>query len=339
MAAQAATPTFEDIIRDLKNKVYFPVYFLQGEEPYYIDKLADFIAQHVLTADEKEFNQTVVYGKETDALSIMGIAKRYPMMSNHQVIIIKEAQDVKDLDKIISYVEQPLVSTLLVLCYKYKTLDKRTSFAKAIASKGILFSSIKLYDNKIPSWIGQYVSSRQYKINQKACFLLGEYLGNDLSKITNELDKLMLNVPPTTEINNTHIEEYVGISKDYNVFELQNAIGKRDVLKANKIVNYFTANPKDNPLVVTLSTLYGYFTKILIYHALPDKSQGTVASELKVSPYFVNDYETSARVYSVNKIEAIISDLRHYDLMSKGVDAAGIPEGQLLQELIFKILH
>lgn len=331
--------TFDELIRDLKNKVYHPVYFLQGEEPYYIDRVSDYILENVLSPDEKEFNQTIVYGKETDALTIIGNAKRYPMMSNHQVIIVKEAQDVKDLDKLVSYVDQPLVSTLLVLCYKYKTLDKRTSFAKAITNKGILFNSDKIYDSKIPGWINQYVNARHFKINQKACFLLGEYIGNNLSKITNELDKLMLNVPATTEISTNHIEEYVGISKDYNIFELHAAIGKRDVLKANKIVNYFTANPKDNPLVVTLSSLYGYFTKILTYHALPDKSPKSVSLELKVNPYFVGEYESSARVYSVNKIEDIISYLRQYDLMSKGVDTTGIPEGQLLKELIFKILH
>jgi DNA polymerase-3 subunit delta len=331
--------TFDELIRDLKNKVYHPVYFLQGEEPYYIDRVSDYIAEHVLSPDEKEFNQTIVYGKETDALTIIGNAKRYPMMSNHQVIIVKEAQDVKDLEKLASYVDQPLVSTLLVLCYKYKTLDKLTSFAKSITNKGILFNSDKIYDSKIPAWINQYVNAQHFKINQKACYLLGEYIGNNLSKITNELDKLMLNVPATTEITTGHIEEYVGISKDYNIFELHTAIGKRDVLKANKIVNYFTANPKDNPLVVTLSSLYGYFTKILTYHALPDKSPKSVALELKVNPYFVGDYESSARVYSVNKIEDIISYLRQYDLMSKGVDTTGIPEGQLLKELIFKILH
>jgi DNA polymerase-3 subunit delta len=331
--------TFEELIRDLKNKVYHPVYFLQGEEPYYIDRISDYIAEHVLTPDEKEFNQTIVYGKETDPLTIIGTAKRYPMMSNHQVLIVKEAQELKDLDKLVPYIEQPLVSTLLVLCYKYKTVDKRTTFAKSLGKKGVLFDSEKLYDSKIPAWINQYVLSKHYKINQKASFLLSEYIGNNLSKITNELDKLMLNVPPATEININHIETFVGISKDYNIFELQAAIGKRDVLKANKIINYFTANPKGNPLVVILSSLYGYFTKILIYHGLADKSQKNVASELKVNPYFVSDYETSARVYSVNKLEDIISYLKQYDLLSKGVDTTGISEGQLLKELVFKILH
>ncbi len=331
--------TFEEIIKDLKNKVYYPVYFLQGEEPYYIDMLSDYIADNVLTASEKEFNQTVVYGKETDPLTIIGTAKRYPMMSNHQVVIVKEAQEIKDYDKLVSYIEQPLSSTILVLCYKYKTIDKRTSFAKSLSKKALVFTSEKLYDNKIPAWVNQYVISKSYKINQRACALLAEYIGNDLSKITNELDKLMLNVPVSSEIGINHIEQYIGISKDYNIFELQTAIGKRDVLKANKIVNYFTSNPKDNPLVVTISSLYGYFTKILTYHALPDKSQKVVASELKVHPYFVSDYEMSAKVYPVNKIEDIISYLRECDLQSKGVNNANTSDGELLKELVFKILH
>ncbi len=331
--------TSEEIVKDLKNKVYYPVYFLQGEEPYYIDKVSDYIEDNILTLSEKEFNQTIVYGKETDPLTIIATAKRYPMMSNHQVLIVKEAQEIKDLDKLISYLEQPLISTILVLCYKYKTIDKRTTFAKALGKKAVVLDSEKLYDNKIPSWVNQYVNSKGYKINQKACSLLAEYIGNNLSKITNELDKLMLNVPSSVEININHIEEYIGISKDYNIFELHAAIGKRDVLKANKIVNYFTANPKDNPLVVTLSSLYGYFTKILTYHSLPDKSHKTVAIELKVSPYFVSDYESSAKVYSVNKIEDIISHLRQCDLKSKGVDNTSISDGELLKELVFKILH
>lgn len=331
--------TFEEIIKDLKNKVYYPVYFLQGEEPYYIDKVSDYIADHVLSDSEKEFNQTIVYGKETDPLTIVATAKRYPMMSNHQVLIVKEAQEIKDLDKLVSYLEQPLNSTILVLCYKYKTVDKRTTFAKALGKKAVVLDSEKLYDNKIPAWVNQYANSKGYKIHQRACSLLSEYIGNNLSKITNELDKLMLNVPSSIEITINHIEEYIGISKDYNIFELHAAIGKRDVLKANKIVNYFTANPKDNPLVVTLSSLFGYFTKILTYHSLPDKSPKAVAIELKVNPYFVSDYETSAKVYSVNKIEDIISHLRQCDLKSKGVDNPSITDGELLKELVFKILH
>lgn len=331
--------TFEDILGDLKKKVFKPVYFLQGEEPYFIDVISDYIEENALSEDEKAFNQTIVYGKEIDTLTLVSTAKRYPMMASYQVVIVKEAQDLKDLDKLVPYIEQPLPSTILVFCYKYKTVDKRTAFGKLISSKSVFFTSDKLYENKVPAWINQYVHAKKYQINTKAGLLLTEYLGNDLGKISNELDKLMLNVPPATEININHIEKYIGISKEYNIFELQSALGKRDVLKANKIVNYFAANPKDNPFVVSVATLFGFFSKILIYHTLPDKSHKAVAAELKVNPYFVTEYEATARNYPVQKLVDIIGYLRQYDLKSKGVDNANTPEGSLLKELVFKILH
>jgi DNA polymerase-3 subunit delta len=330
---------FENILKDLKNKVYHPVYFLQGEEPYFIDVITDYIANNVLSDMEREFNQTVLYGKDVDTLTIVSYAKRYPMMSNHQVVIIKEAQDLKQLENLESYIENPLKSTILVFCYKYKNLDKRLKFAKAIDKKAVLFTSSKLYENKIPDWITNYLKVKNYKINDKAAILIAEYLGNDLSKVSNELDKLMLNVPVGTKISVKHIEDNIGISKDFNVFELQTALGRKNVLKANQIAIYFAANQKNNPFVMTIGTLYSYFSKLLIYHTLENKSPNTVASALKVGPYFVGDYEMAAKNYSLGKLVDIINYLREYDLKSKGVDSGNSDGGSLLKELIYKILH
>ena len=345
---------YNQIISDLKKKAYQPVYFLMGEEPYFIDMISDYIENNVLDESEKEFNQSILYGRDVSTAEIIGAAKRFPMMSEHQVVIIKEAQDIKDLvkketetkkdkekDKQKSafevYLENPLPSTILVFCYKYKSIDKRTALAKVIAKNAVLFESKKLYDNQVADWINNYLRSKDYTINQRAAGLLSEYLGTSLSKVTNELDKLIINLPPKSEITAEHIQTNIGISKDYNVFELQTAIGKKEVLKANRIINYFNANPKDNPMVVTVSSLYGYFCKILIYHFLADKK--TAASAMGVNPFFVKDYELGAKNYSAGKLKSIFSYLREYDMKSKGVDRGSATEGELLKELVFKIMH
>jgi len=341
---------FNSIMSELKKKTYRPVYFLMGDEPYFIDMISDHIEQHVLDESEKEFNQTVLYGRDVTAADIIGAAKRFPMMSQHQVVIVKEAQDVKDLIKkekeggkekaksvFETYLENPLPSTVLVFCYKYKSIDKRTAVAKLIDKTAVLFESKKLYDNQVPDWINNYLKVKGFTINQRAAGLLSEYLGTGLSKITNELDKLIINLPPKAEITPEHIQTNIGISKDYNVFELQTSIGKKEVLKVNRIINYFAANPKDNPMVMTVSSLYGYFCKILTYHFLDDKKGA--ASALGVHPFFVKDYEVAARNYSVGKLKSIFSYLRDYDLKSKGVDSGSATEGELLKEMVFKILH
>jgi len=330
---------FEQIIGDLKNKIYYPVYFLAGEESYYIDEISDFIEDHVLSDVEKEFNQTVVYGRDTDVYSIISYAKRFPMMSNYQVVIIKEAQYVDKIEELLSYIETPLQSTLLVINYKYKKIDKRKSFYKQIAKSGVLFESPKLYDNKVSGWINDYVNKKGYQISPKASVILAEFLGANLSKIVNEVGKLIINIPQGAEINAELIEQNIGISKDYNFFELQNAIGSRDVLKANRIANYFAANPKDNPLIKTITLLFSYFSKLLIYHQLEDKSRNSIASALSVNPFFVKDYQLSARNYSYKKVVQVISLLREYDLKSKGVNNISTSDGELLKELLFKILH
>jgi DNA polymerase III subunit delta len=331
--------TYEQILADLKKKVFHPVYFLTGEETYYIDKISDYIEEHALDEAEKGFNQTILYGRETNVGQIIENAKRFPMMANHQVVIIKEAQDVKDIDKIEPYIKSPLKSTLLVICYKYKSLDKRKTFAKTITKNAVYFESPRLYDNKIPQWISDYLKEKNYKINPKAALLLTEYLGSELSKIANELDKLQIILKPGTEITPQHIEENIGISKEYNNFELQNAIGQKNVLKANRIINYFSKNPKDNPLVVTVGILYSFFNKLFIYQFLTDKSKNNVASALKISPYFVADFQTAAKNYNPHKIARVFSLLKETDLKSKGIDSSGTKDSELLKELIYKIIH
>lgn len=340
--------TFEDIIRDLKNKVYHPVYFLHGDEAYYINMISDYIETHVLNDMEKEFNQTILYGRDCDVLNIISTAKRYPMMSNYQVVIIKEAQDVKNLiskteddddNPLLNYLKHPQKSTLLVFCYKYKSIDKRTKFAKAIDKYAILYESKKLYDNKLPDWITRYAQTKGYKIDEKAAILLSEYIGNDLTRITNELDKLTLNIAKEKTITDSHIEQFIGISKEFNVFELQNALGVKNILKANRIINYFAANEKANPFVMTLGNLYGYFNKLMTYHTLSDKSERNVAIQLGVNPYFVKDYTKAAANYNAQKLIKIFSLLREYDLKSKGVNNPGTPAGELLKEMIYQILH
>lgn len=330
---------YKDILSDLKKKIYKPVYFLMGDEPYFIDKIADYIEHNVLDESEREFNQSVLYGRDVNVQQVISEAKRYPMMSDKQVVIIKEAQNIRLIEELESYVQQPLESTILVLCYKYKTLDKRKTFPKTIAKTGVLFESKKLYDNKVPDWISGYLKEKKYNAAPKAIQLLAEYLGADLGKIANELDKLMINLPPGTEINPDHIQQNIGISKDYNSFELNDAVGKRDILKANRIINYFGENPKDHPMVLTVGTLYNYFVKVLIYNMLQDKSRENAARALGVSPFFLQDYITAANNYPATRVKYAIGLLREYDLKSKGFDSGTTEEKELLKEMIYRIMH
>ncbi len=339
--------TAADIIKDLKNRKYKPVYLLHGEEPYFIDQVSDYVEHHLLSEAEKGFNQTVLYGKDTDVMTVLNASKRYPMMADYQVVLVKEAQemkwgtesdDKKTINPLQAYLENPLPSTILVLCYKYGKFDKRKKVYKAIEKSGLIFESTSLYDNKIPAWVEGYLTEKNYKINQQASLMLAEYLGNDLSKIANELDKLMLNVSAGQEITLKHIQDNIGISKEYNVFELQTALAKKDVVKTNQIINYFEANPKANPLVLVLGNLNNFFTKVLVYHYVRDKSPQNLAREMGVSPYFIKDYELAARSYPLGKTVQIISYLREYDVKSKGVES-NTDAGGLMKELMFKILH
>jgi DNA polymerase III subunit delta len=332
--------TFEQIFTGLKNKDYKPVYFLSGDEPYYIDLITKYIMDNALTEAERSFNQTVFYGKDTDIATIINAAKRYPMMASYQVVIVKEAQHIRNVDDLIYYVKSPLQSTILVINYKYKKLDKRKSLYKTINEKGIFFESNKLYDNQLPDWITGYLSRKGIKIQPEATILLAEFLGSDLSKIVNELDKLVVIITGKSAVITTDtIERNIGISKEYNNFELQHALVKRDILKANRIISYFGQNQKNNPITVTITMLYSFFSKLLIYHSLKDKSKNAVAGVLKINPYFVSDYQLAARQYPLNKTIQAISLLREYDSKSKGMGSLSASPGELLTELVFKILH
>ncbi|OFX63740.1 MAG: DNA polymerase III subunit delta [Bacteroidetes bacterium GWB2_41_8] len=331
--------TFEEIIGNLKKKIYHPIYFLMGDETYFIDKISDYISDNVLTDAEKGFNQTILYGKDTEAHNIIANARRFPMMSNHQVIVVREAQNIKKIEDLESYAKNPLNSTILVINYKYKTIDKRKTFAKLIDQKGVLFEAKKIYDNQLPAWIINYLKIQNYTIAPQAAAMISEYLGADLSKVTNELDKLIISVPAGTQITPDHVEKNIGISKEFNVYELQNALGERNLLKANQIINYFGANPSANPIPVTISGLFSYFSKILNYHFLEDKSQNNVASVLQVHPFFVKTYISAAKNYNIKKLVEIISILREFDMKSKGWGNVSASPADLQREMIYRILH
>ncbi len=331
----------EVILSQIKKGDYSPVYFLMGEEPYYIDLISDYIQNNVLDDMQKEFDQTVLYGKDVDMRTVINAAKRYPMMASHQVVIVKEAQLIKDWDNLSFYLKQPLASTILVLCYKYGTPDKRRKWLQDLNKVGVVFESAKIRDYEINSWIAHYTKSKGLQIDEKASAMLGEYLGTDLSKIANEIDKLLITLQPTGNLRVTAelIEKNIGISKDYNVFELQSALINKDVLKANRIVRYFGENKKANPMVMVLSQLFNFFSNLMLYHYLPDKSQMAVASELKINPYFVKDYQKASQSFSAWKTMYIISYIRETDARYKGIEDTGTEESELLKELIFKILH
>ncbi|WP_405415349.1 DNA polymerase III subunit delta [Maribacter sp. Asnod1-A12] len=327
------------IVNGIKKGQISPIYFLYGEEAYFIDKISDFISANVLTEEEKGFNQMVLYGRDVSIEDIVGNAKRYPMMAEKQVVIVKEAQHLsRTIENLCSYAENPQQSTVLVICYKYKKLDKRKKLHKIIKKNGVVFESKKLYENQVSDWLRKHLVSRGYTISHKAALLLVEYLGTDLGKISKELDKLKLVLPKQTEINPQHIEEHIGISKDYNNFELKRAIGDRDIVKATKIINYFAQNPKDNPFILTITLLHSFFTQLLQYHGLTDHSPKNVASALRINPYFVKEIQTAARNYPMKKVSGIISSLREMDLKGKGVGTTPMKEADLLKELLYKIV-
>jgi len=325
---------------DLKKKIYHPVYFMTGDEPYYIDIATSYIMDTVLTEEEKAFNQTVFYGKDSETASVINSARRYPMMANHQVIIVKEAQELRAFDTFLHYIENPLKSTILVINYKYKSLDKRKKLYNSFKENAVIFESNRLYDDKIPGWIVQHLKERNINTEPKAAIMLTDFLGNDLSKIHNELEKLIITLPgDSRNITAAHVEKNIGISKEYNNYELQHALAKKDILKANRIINYFGENQKNNHISSTIASLYFFFSKVLLYHSLKDKSARNVAASLKVPPYFISEYELAASGFSSGKVVKIISLLREYDLRSKGYGNVSVPAGELLKELIYRILH
>ncbi len=334
--------SFEQIMQGLKSKAYQPIYFLTGDEPYYIDIISNYIENNVLEESEKSFNQTILYGIDLKVEQILENAKRFPMMSEKHVVIIKEAQNIKDVKNLIllqSYIEKPLDSTILVLCYKYKKIDLRTAFGKKINTSGFLFKSDKIKDYKLGEWITQYVHSKGYKISPKNSALLSNHIGNDLSRVVNEIEKTFIHLSKGDELAEDCIETNIGISKDFNDFELTAALSAKNYLKYNQIVDYFSKNQKDHPMIRTVGILYNFFIKVLILHYTKDKSEGNLASVLKVNPFFVKDYQTGARNYNARKVLKVISLLRDYDAQSKGYNNSSTSNGELLKELAFKITH
>lgn len=328
------------IVNEIKQGNIKPVYFFMGEEPYYIDRLTEYIENNILSEEEKGFNQMVLYGKDVSIEEIVSNAKRYPMMADRQVVIVKEAQELsRTIEKLESYLENPQLTTVLAFAYKYKTLDKRKKVTKLMDKVGVVYESKKLYDNQVGDWIKRVLSGKGYNIEPKAAAMLVEFLGNDLSKISNELDKLAIVLPQGSTITPKVIEDNIGISKDYNVFEFRKAIGERDQLKAYKIAEYFAQNPKDNPLVMTVGLVFGFFSQLLQYHGLSDKNPSNVAKALKVNPYFVKDYDIALRNYPMKKVSAIVATLRDIDIKSKGVGANAVPQGDLLKEMLVKIFN
>lgn len=336
----------ESILTSLKSRKFAPVYFLQGDEPFYIDQIASFIEDNVLSESEKGFNQTIVYGRDVNVSAILNHARRFPMMAERQVVIVKEAQNISDLNKeagskmLLGYLEKPVPSTVLVFCHKNKSLDKRKALGKSIDKLTVNLVTKKIYDDKLPAWIENFVSQSGYKITHKAVRMLADAIGANLERISNEIDKIAINIPEGGQIDEVLVHKYVGISKDYNVFELQKALAIKDVVKAMTITNYFEANSKKNPLIPIIAILYGFYSKLLIAVSQRDKSPNGIATALKMNPYFAKDYQMAASKYNLSQVVSGIHHIRLADLKSKGVDSSGsVTDGQLLKELVFKLLH
>lgn len=333
--------TYEQIIKDIKARKFAPVYLLMGDEPYYIDEITNLLAEAVVPEDMRDFNQTVLYGLETNVNDVVISARRFPMMSDHQLIIIKEAQRLAKIDDLEVYTKNPLASTILVINYKGGTVDKRKKFAATVEKNGAVFESKKIPDYKMPGFISSFVQGKGLTIDDKSAQMLSDYLGNDLSKLSNELDKLIIALPEgNTRITPEIIEQNIGISKDYNNFELLKAIITRDTFKANQIVDYFEKNPKNNPMIMTLAILFNFFSNLMICYWAPNKTDNGLAQELGLrSPFMAKDYVIALKSYNAFKCMNIISLLRTYDAKGKGVDNPSTPDGQLLKELLYKIMH
>ena len=337
--------TENEILASLRKKEYAPIYFLQGEEPFYIDQISNFIEENAISEADRGFNQTIMYGKDSTMAQVLGNAKRFPMMAEKQVVIVKEAQYLQDFknedgrDMLEAYCKSPVPSTILVFCHKYASLNGSTKLAKVLKKDSVLLSTKALRDYQLPGWVKSYMDSNGIKATDKAIQLLADHIGTNLERLTNEINKLLINVDKSTVIDDGHIDKYVGINKDYNVFELQKAIVLKDVVKANKIVKYFGANPKEHHPIPIIALLYGFFTRVLKAHTATDKSQKGLTAYLKVSPFAVKDYVSAARNYSVGKVLQNIGFLHSADLVVKGVESSQIKEGEILKQLVFELLH
>ena len=333
--------TCDDILKELRAKQYRPVYYLMGEEPYYIDLIADYITDNILTETEKEFNLTVVYGADVDIATVINAAKRYPMMSEHQVVVVKEAQNIRNMEELSYYLQKPLLSTILVICHKHGVLDRRKKLAAEIEKTGVLFESKKVKDAQLPAFITSYMKRKGIDVEPKATAMLADFVGADLSRLTGELEKLIITLPKGhTRVTPEQIEKNIGISKDYNNFELRSALVEKDVLKANKIIKYFEENPKTNPIQMTLSLLFGFFSNLMLAYYAPEKSEQGIANMLGLrTPWQAKDYLAAMRRYNGVKTMQMIGEIRYADAKSKGVGNPSLSDGDILRELVFKILH
>lgn len=335
---------YTEILKDIKNGNFAPVYFLQGEETFFIDNIIDNIENSALDESQRSFNQIVLYGKDTSLTDVIGAARRYPMMGERQVVIVKEAQEMRDWTKddkqtlVINYLENPLTSTILIFGYKYKSIDKRTKFGKIVEKNSVFLHSKKLYDNQVPDWIRSFSKAKGVKIDDAAVMMLSENIGNNLQRLANEIEKLLLNVKDQT-IDAAMVQRYVGISKDYNIFELQKALSSMNKLKAHKIADYFAANSGNNPLVLTIYSLFSYFSKLLLIHHAENKNDKAIASLIGVNPFFVKEYLQAVRNYPVHKVAQNIKYLHEADMQSKGIGYATKKEGPVLTELVYKLMN
>lgn len=328
----------EKIIAELKKGSYKPVYWLEGEEEFFIDKVVDYAEHNILSESEKSFNLSVFYGKDAEWADIVNACRRYPMFSDKQVVVLKEAQAMRNIERLESYIEKPLSSTMLVVAYKNKKVDGRTKLAKLLKEKGALLTTKKLYDNELPEWTQQLVYAKGYTINRKALFLLIDHIGNDLSRLNNEIDKLALNLSGRNTITEDDIETYVGVSKEFNVFELQQAIASRDLYKAIRIIKYFEANPKAAPMQLILPSLYNFFSKVQMVYSVPSREEKTIASAIGVNNFFVRDYLQAAQQYSAPTVERILLLLHEYNLRNIGINDAGTTDADLLKEMVVKMI-
>lgn len=333
--------TFDDILKELKSEKYYPVYYLMGEEPYYIDKIADYVTDNILSEEEKEFNLTVLYGMDTNISTVINAAKRYPMMSKYQVVVVKEAQSMRNMDQLSYYLQNPLTSTILVLCHKHGVLDRRKKLAAEIDKTGILFDSKKIKEAQLPVFISSYLKQKNIDIDAKSVAMIADFVGTDLSRLTGELEKLTITLPiGQTRITPELIEKNIGISKDYNNFELRTAIVEKDILKANRIIKYFEENPKTNPIQMTLSLLFNFFSNLMLAYYSPEKSEQGIAAMLGLrTPWQAREYMVAMRKFNGVKTMEIIGEIRYADAKSKGVENSSADQGDILRELVFKILH
>jgi DNA polymerase III subunit delta len=327
----------EKIIAEWQKSKFKPVYWLEGEEEYYIDKAMEYAEHRILTESESSFNLTVFYGRDANWADIINACRRYPMFAERQVVLLKEAQHMRDIEKLESYVDNPLSSTIFVVSYKDKKVDGRTKFAKTLKEKGVMVSTKKMYENQLPEWTQELLQSKGLSITPKGLALLVDHIGNDLSRIENEIDKISVNLGKRKGITEEDIEEFIGVSKDFNVFELQGALAKKDLPKAIRIIQYFEANPKAAPIQLVLPSLYSFFSKVFMVFGATSHDEKSVAASIGVSPYFVKDYMQAANLYKYEGVERILLLLHHYNLKSVGVHDAGTPDASLLKEMVVKM--